>query len=118
MVKRRKVERAVEEGGEHTKDWGEAKREEQTREDVFLLAEDATNERIVFAYRDLRPVQVMPTNMDKDKEKIAANANATPGIGFKRPREEQDDEYEGEAHTFCGALRGRGSGGDRSTSSR
>ena len=36
-AKRRKVERVVEEGGEHTKDQGEAKREEQAREDVVLL---------------------------------------------------------------------------------
>ena len=93
-MKRRKVERAVEEGGEHTKDRGEAKKEEeQAREDVVLLAEDATNERIVFVYRGLRPVQVLPTNTDKDKDKNAANA--TSGIGSKRPREEeQDDEYE------------------------
>ena len=95
-MKRRKVERAVEEGGEHTKDRGEAKEEEQAREDVVLLAEDATNERIVFVYRGLRPVQVLPTNTgkdkDKDKDKDKNAANATPGIGSKRPREEQDDE--------------------------
>ena len=78
--------------GEHTKDRGEAKREEQAREDVVLLAEDAANERIVFVYRGLRPVQVPPTNTDKDKDKSAANA--TSGIGSKRLREEeQDDEY-------------------------
>ena len=57
-----------------------------------MLSEDATNERIVFVYRGLRPVQVPPTNTDKDKDKSAANA--TPGIGSKRPRkEEQDGEY-------------------------
>jgi len=37
QLERHKVERVVEEGGEHMKDRGEVKREEQAREDVVLL---------------------------------------------------------------------------------
>ena len=76
-MKRRKVE----DGGHYGKDG-----EKDKREDVVLLADDATSERVVFVYRGLRPLQVPPTN-NTDK-------HATPAIGSKRPREEeQDDEY-------------------------
>jgi hypothetical protein len=91
-VKRRKVE-SVEEGGNHKQDRKEeTKREEGGREDVVLLAEDATNERVVFVYRGVRPVQMLPTNVDKDKGRNTANP--TSAIGSKRPREEEQDDEE------------------------
>jgi len=107
-MKRRKVDRAVEAGGEHTKDRGEAKREEHAREDVVLLAADATNERTVFVYRKLRPVQVLPTNTEKDmdKDKNAGTTDATPRIRSKRPREEEQDDKYGVVHDRKGQAIG------------
>jgi hypothetical protein len=87
-VKKRKVE-SVEEGGDQ-KDKKEKESVEAGREDVVLLAEDGTNERVVFIYRRLQPLQTPPANMDKDKN----IENPTLAIGSKRPREEeQDNEY-------------------------
>ena len=96
-LKRRKVAESAGEGGNHKMDREEeAKRQEGGGEDVVLLAEDANNERVVFVYRGLRPLQMqmqmLPTNVDRDKDKSIANS--MPAIGSKRPREEEQDAEE------------------------
>ena len=93
--KRRKLAESAGEGGNHKTDREEeSKRQDGGREDVVLLAEGATNERVVFVYRGLRP-QIPPPDVDRDKDKNMANS--TPAIGSKRPREEEQDDEEYEA---------------------